>query len=103
MNQSSTDVFIRLQTWYLAECNGDWEHSYGIKIDTLDNPGWIVTIDLFETNWADLTVERQRTDRTEHDWVQYEIAGARFVGCGGPMNLIEIIEIFFRTIEAICS
>jgi len=28
-----------LQEWYLEQCNGDWEHEFGIKIETLDNPG----------------------------------------------------------------
>ena len=39
-----------LMQWYLAECNDDWEHSYGVKIDTLDNPGWTLKIDLRETD-----------------------------------------------------
>jgi hypothetical protein len=30
-----------LQVWYGAQCNGSWEHTYGIKIETLDNPGWM--------------------------------------------------------------
>ncbi|GHB54781.1 hypothetical protein GCM10010331_48120 [Streptomyces xanthochromogenes] len=34
------NVLDRLQSWYSAQCNGDWEHEWGIKIDTLDNPGW---------------------------------------------------------------
>ncbi len=38
-----------LQNWYLSECNEDWEHSYGVKIETLDNPGWSVTINLEDT------------------------------------------------------
>jgi len=39
-----------LQTWYQAQCNGKWEHTCGVKIETLDNPGWSLTIDLAETN-----------------------------------------------------
>jgi Immunity protein 53 len=38
-----------LQQWYQSQCNGDWEHTYGVKIDTLDNPGWSVTIELADT------------------------------------------------------
>ncbi len=38
-----------LQTWYQAQCDNDWEHQYGVKIDSLDNPGWMVSIDLFGT------------------------------------------------------
>jgi hypothetical protein len=40
----------RLQSWYREQCNEDWEHSFGVKIDTLDNPGWMVKIDLRETS-----------------------------------------------------
>jgi hypothetical protein len=39
----------RLQDWYRAQCNEDGEHSFGVTIDTLDNPGWIIKIDLAET------------------------------------------------------
>ena len=38
-----------LQDWYLKQCDGGWEHEYGIKIETLDNPGWKVIIDLAYT------------------------------------------------------
>jgi hypothetical protein len=36
----------QLQEWYLAHCNGRWEHDHGITIESLDNPGWRVRIDL---------------------------------------------------------
>ncbi len=39
----------RLEQWFRSMCNGDWEHTYGIKILTLDNPGWIVAIELRDT------------------------------------------------------
>ncbi len=32
----------RLQRWYSAQCDGDWEHGLGVRIETLDNPGWMV-------------------------------------------------------------
>lgn len=37
--QDSGDVLERLERWYAAQCNGDWEHTYGVKIGYLDNPG----------------------------------------------------------------
>jgi hypothetical protein len=43
------DIIARLQNWYAAQCDGNWEHAWGIKIDTLDNPGWTVTIYLHDT------------------------------------------------------
>jgi len=38
-----------LQKWYADHCDGDWEHEYGIVIETLDNPGWSIVIDLKNT------------------------------------------------------
>lgn len=43
-----------LSSWYRKECNGDWEHTYGISIQTLDNPGWSVRIDLLDTSFENL-------------------------------------------------
>ena len=46
-----------LQQWYQKNCDGEWEHLYGIEIETLDNPGWHVKIDLEETSSARLQVK----------------------------------------------
>lgn len=43
------NVLQEIQSWYISNCNGDWEHSFGVSIDTLDNPGWSVRIDLADT------------------------------------------------------
>lgn len=45
----------RLAEWLTAQANGDWEHSYGIKIETSDNPGWLVKIDIEETASQNMT------------------------------------------------
>jgi hypothetical protein len=84
----------------LSQCNEDWEHSFGVKIDTLDNPGWQVTIDLRATEWEELVVPRQLVERSEHDWLQTEVTGQKFIGCGGPGNLEEIIAAFLETVAA---
>jgi hypothetical protein len=47
-----------VQRWYAAHCDGEWEHQYGIKIETLDNPGWRVTIDLTNTELQEFPLER---------------------------------------------
>lgn len=49
MTQSNLSILQRLSNWYAEQCNGDWEHTWGIKIETLDNPGWEISIDLRET------------------------------------------------------
>jgi hypothetical protein len=43
------DPLTQLERWYLSQCDGDWEHTHGIVIGTLDNAGWSLTIDLLET------------------------------------------------------
>ena len=40
------DALYLLQRWYVAQCDAEWEHSYGVEIGTLDYPGWSLRIDL---------------------------------------------------------
>ena len=101
MNTADTEVALltRLQEWFLSECNEDWEHTYGFKLDTLDNPGWTFEADLAETEWAGIEVARERVERSEFDWVQYEISDDKYVACGGPLNLVEMLRTFFAVLE----
>ena len=91
----STDRLTQLQDWYLSRCNGEWEHQFGVQIDTLDNPGWDVKIDLRETHLADrpfkkISIQREDDDNWLICWVQDE----KFVGCCGPKNLEELLGVF---------
>jgi hypothetical protein len=43
------DDLAWLCDWYAGNCDGDWEHEFGIAIETLDNPGWSIRIDLTRT------------------------------------------------------
>ncbi|MEW1657997.1 Imm53 family immunity protein [Streptomyces sp. NPDC093707] len=44
-NPVPLDPLSSLTAWYTSQCDGDREHEYGIRIETLDNPGWSVEID----------------------------------------------------------
>jgi len=88
----------RIQNWYRSQCDGDWEHSYGLTIETLDNPGWQVTIDLADTPWAAVRVPLEVIERTDRDWVHLEVTAAKFKAAGGPGNLEELIELFFARV-----
>jgi Immunity protein 53 len=46
----------RLQRWYLSHCNGDWEHTYGVTMENIDNPGWTLTVQLAETTVQDAEI-----------------------------------------------
>lgn len=82
------------QAWYASQCNGDWEHQYGVKITTLDNPGWTVQIDLNDTALAGRTRDRNQVHRSEHDWIALEADGQQFTAACGPLNLGEALHEF---------
>ena len=46
------DPLARLRVWYARHCNGVWEHASGITIQSCDNPGWWVKVDLAGTSLA---------------------------------------------------
>lgn len=94
------DSLQQLQQWFQRRCDGEWEHSRGIEIETIDNPGWLVTIDLAETEWAGIEVPRTVEERSPTDWIQFEVAASKFTGAGGPANLSEIVEAFFKVLQA---
>lgn len=83
-----------LQAWYLRHCDGEWEEQYGVKIDTLDNPGWEVTIDLVSTELQDLAFVEVRDQRSSHDWICCRVENNQFQGFGGPLSLERILEVF---------
>jgi hypothetical protein len=88
------DVWTWLQAWYVSQCDGDWEHSSGITISTLDNPGWNVKIDLPHRNAPANGYERLETHRSEDDWCVTWTEDDKFRAACGPTNLAEAIHRF---------
>ena len=96
-----------LQTWYLAQCNGEWEHQFGVSVETLDNPGWKVKIDLTGTPLQDLPMEDIAFGAINHvgldgnqDWLNCKIEGNCFKGAGGPLSLLRICDAFMNWAES---
>src|SRR6266568_5504136 len=69
-----TDELSWLQRWYSAHCDGEWEHGSGITLETIDNPGWSMTIGLYGTELHSATFEPVKTDISETDWVRCRVA-----------------------------
>ncbi|MEP3654558.1 MAG: immunity 53 family protein [Litorimonas sp.] len=93
----NSDSLTQLQNWYLNECNGDWEHQYGVKIDTLDNPGWSIEIDIRDTYLAQREFEKVSIqNESENDWVICWIKDEKFIGSCGPKNLGKMIGFFLN-------
>jgi hypothetical protein len=59
------------------QCNGEWEHEYGLEVKTIDNPGWSLTIALNGTSLAGRPYERQTIHRSEHEWVVTFVEGGQ--------------------------
>ncbi len=90
-----------LQGWYLKNCDGYWEHSFGIKIDTIDNPGWMVNIDLNDTSLDNITFNEINIKRSDNNWFYCRVRNNVFQGFGGSQNLIDIIVIFKNWVAVI--
>jgi hypothetical protein len=86
--------FEWLQDWYYSQCDGDWEHGEGIKIQTLDNPGWLVLINLDETELEDVHFPQVKEDFSEDNWISCLKREKKFQGAGDPQKLTRIIQIF---------
>lgn len=89
-----------LQEWYLFQCDGDWEHGFGVKINTLDNPGWTLDIDLEGTDLEEkVFVEHaygvgKDAEKSGDDWLVCKVNNGMFNAAGGPKKLEEMIEVF---------
>jgi hypothetical protein len=83
-----------LQTWYLGQCNGEWEHVQGVTIETLDNPGWMITVDLAGTPLADRSMSAVQEERSARDWLSCEVDHNQFRGQGDPLKLGAILQVF---------
>ena len=90
----------QIQQWYLSRCNGDWEYTYGVHVETLDNPGWHVSVDLIDTDLGGkqfFPVEYgigPNSVPEDTNWISCKVEGDIFHGYGGPEKLEEIFSCF---------
>jgi hypothetical protein len=95
----------RLQAWYSRQCNGVWEHSYGITIETCDNPGWWIKINLAGTplhnrEFIEIAqgVDEQRFTQ-DSNWLSCHSENGIWNGAGDETKLEAILEIFLAWAE----
>ena len=91
---------IWLQNWYTSQCNEEWEHRYGIDIKTLDNPGWLIIIDLLGTELENCKFDEVLIQRSDNNWIDCIVKNQKFQGAGGSFNLLEILNIFRDWVES---
>jgi hypothetical protein len=92
------DSLLWLTNWFTSHCDGDWEHENQIKIYTVDNPGWVIRVDLRYTAIENLTIDYVLVEDSETDWYGFSIKDKYFDGGGDLTKLPKLIEIFKKIV-----
>jgi len=77
-----------IQNWYVSKCDGEWEHQYGLTLETVDNPGWRIEID-GESGKKPIKIN---VDRDDGDWFFVNAAENKLKGSCGAENLEELLD-----------
>ena len=85
-----------LESWNADQCNDTWEHEFGISIETVDNPGWVVTIALKETRLSGRPFPSVDISTNEADWLRCWVDNDVFNIASGPTNLSHGLGIFAK-------
>jgi hypothetical protein len=67
-----------------------------VKIETLDNPGWTVEIDLAETDLEGRQFTEINQLGSERDWIHCKVEDRKFFGNGGAPMLEPILRTFLE-------
>ncbi|WP_444888917.1 immunity 53 family protein [Microbulbifer sp. JMSA008] len=104
-HQKHGKAIKELEEWYFSQCNEDWEHTYGIEIGTLDNPGWFLKVDITDTDIEEKEYEGfsygvgDDAEASGNDWIIKKLEGGKFVGYGGAHKLSELIKLFLKWVK----
>ncbi len=90
------DTLERLCQWYQSQCNGTWEHAYGVRIDTVDNPGWVLTVDLSDTALESKVLTEVTVNNYNDDWHFWKTKDRQFIASGDPTKLPLLVESFLE-------
>ncbi|MDR0960007.1 MAG: immunity 53 family protein [Propionibacteriaceae bacterium] len=77
-----------VQDWYGSKCDGIWEHGYGMSVESLDNPGWKVTVD---GESGKQTVTFTVGYDNDDDWLLIRATADRFEGIGDATKLTVLL------------
>jgi hypothetical protein len=103
MAETNHNLLKWLAEWLSSRANGDWEHCYGMRIHTLDNPGWRVSIDLDETPYSGKAFSPIKIDNGDSDWLFCKVENDKFDAACSPFRLPDAIEAFKNWIESMPS
>ncbi|AOH55140.1 rhodanese-related sulfurtransferase [Peribacillus muralis] len=90
-----------LENWFVQNCDGEWEHHNGIKVLTLDNPGWLIEIDLEGTVCEEKFFKDFKLEKSDEDWIFCKVRDNKFFGYGSVNNLTVILEVFRNWVKLV--
>lgn len=99
-----------IERWYQEQCDGEWEHDCGVTVETLDNPGWLVKIDLRDVEPEAAASARvvsvlgdppseANGNQAGPVWMTCKVESGKFIGAGDPTQLRAILAQFRSFIE----
>lgn len=88
------DALTQLGVWYSAQTDGDWEHQHGVTIETIDNPGWSLRVELCGTGISTRELARVERHGDDADWLVVWRDDDAFHAACGPLNLTEAVTTF---------
>lgn len=95
------EILEWIQDWFIQNCDGEWEHSDGIQITSIDTPGWDVEIDISNTSIANIHVPWILNETNTQDWYGVKIGNQKFNASGDPGKLIYLLGLFKEMIQKI--
>ena len=100
MNIKADKNFEWLLQWFYSQCDGDWEHGNGIKIKTVGNFEWNISIYLYETELDDKDFKKIEFKSSENDWLICFVKDKFFEGQCSSLNLPKVLSIFQNWAES---
>ncbi|EMN43445.1 Imm53 family immunity protein [Leptospira weilii] len=94
LSPESETMFSWLMKWYESQCDGDWEHEYGLKINTNKDQTWQVEIDIRFTELHDFELDTALEQKGTSNWYSFSIKDGRFLAEGDSKKLRTILEKF---------
>lgn len=94
-----TDSFEWLQRFFLSNCDGEWEHERGCKIESMSDPGWIFQFDLTGTPHDRKALEELEDRTGPLVWLKCKVENGVFEAQCSPKRLNECIDILRDLVE----
>lgn len=91
---TARNTVAELAAWFASQADGDWEHGEGIRIESLDNPGWFISISIRGTELESEPFDAVDEERAADDWLRCWRTGSSWEAACGPKNLDEAITRF---------